>query len=207
MMKVRPFIFKQKLTTHSAPDWNRYLQSVGASRDRDAFIALFKHFAPLLKGFLLKSGGLEQETAEELVQETMLKVWNKAPGYSAAQASASTWIYTIARNTRIDWYRKQARENPARLNADDIYDEQNAPSALSSIVQLRNRANIHEELKNLPPEQSEVLQLMYFKGKSGSEVATELRLPLGTVKSRIRLALNRMKIHLAPDLDDTEAVN
>lgn len=206
MMKARTAILRPKLTTQSAPDWNRYLESVGESKDRQAFIALFKHFAPLLKGFLLKSGGLEQETAEELVQETMLKVWNKAPGYSSAQASASTWIYTIARNTRIDWYRKQSRENPTRLNADDIYDEQDAPSALSSIVQLRNRTNIHEELKNLPPEQSEVLQLMYFKGKSGSEVAAELRLPLGTVKSRIRLALNRMKIRLAAELDDAEVI-
>ncbi len=205
MMKFRRVMLRKPLTTQSAPDWNRYLESVGESQDREAFIALFNHFAPLLKGFLLKSGGLEQETAEELVQETMLKVWNKAQGFSASQASASTWIYTIARNTRIDWFRKQNRQNPARLHADDIYDEQEAPSAHSTVVQLRNHTNIHEQLKQLPAEQSEVLQLMYFKGKSGSEVAAELRLPLGTVKSRIRLALNRMKIRLAEDLGDAEA--
>jgi RNA polymerase sigma-70 factor (ECF subfamily) len=190
-----------KLTPQPVQDWNHCLASIGASRDRAAFIELFKHFAPLLKGFLLKSGGLEQGNAEELVQETMLKVWNKAPTYVASQASASTWIYTIARNTRIDWFRKQARQNPDKLNADDLYDEQEAPSALSSIVQLRNYRNIHEQLNSLPEEQSEVIKLMYFKGKSGSEVATELRIPIGTVKSRIRLALNKMRIKLAPEHD------
>jgi RNA polymerase sigma-70 factor (ECF subfamily) len=188
-----------KLTPQLTQEWNLHLEKVGASRDRDAFIALFKHFAPLLKGFLLKSGGMEQSSAEELVQEVMLKVWNKAADYQSSQSSASTWIYTIARNTRIDWFRKQSRQNPNLLSADDLYDEQEAPSAFASMVSLRNYKNIHEQLNGLPVEQSEVLKLMYFKGKSGSQVATELGVPLGTVKSRIRLALNKMRINLSTE--------
>ncbi|MDA0978700.1 MAG: sigma-70 family RNA polymerase sigma factor, partial [Proteobacteria bacterium] len=112
------------------------------------------------------------------------------------QASASTWIYTIARNTRIDWLRKQGRQDPNDLHAEDIYDEREVPTPYSSLVQRRNKKNIAEQLDELPPEQAEVLRLMYFQGKSGQQVADALDLPLGTVKSRIRLALNKMRLGL-----------
>ena len=138
------------------------------------------------------------ENAEELVQETMIKVWRKAPSFSSAQASASTWIYTIARNTRIDWLRKQNRQNPELLNAEDLYDERENPTPLSSLSQIRTKKLIAEQLNQLPPEQAEVLQLMYFQGQSGQQVANTLELPLGTVKSRIRLAMNKMKLALTP---------
>jgi RNA polymerase sigma-70 factor (ECF subfamily) len=128
----------------------------------------------------------------------MIKVWRKAPSYSSAQASASTWIYTIARNTRIDWLRKQNRQNPDLLHAEDLYDERDNPTPLSSLSQIRTKKLISEQLSQLPAEQAEVLQLMYFQGQSGQQVANTLALPLGTVKSRIRLAMNKMKLALAP---------
>ena len=128
----------------------------------------------------------------------MIKVWRKAPSFSPAQASASTWIYTIARNTRIDWLRKQNRQNPDLLNAEDLYDERENPTPLSSLSQIRTKKLIAEQLNQLPTEQAEVLQLMYFQGQSGQQVANTLELPLGTVKSRIRLAMNKMKLALAP---------
>lgn len=181
----------------SSEQWNRYIQLVGERQDRAAFSKLFAHFAPYLKAFLLKSGGLTPENAEELVQETMIKVWRKAPTFSPAQASASTWIYTIARNTRIDWLRKQMRQDSSDLTAEDIYDEREEPTPYSSLIQVRDKRNIAEQLKELPPEQEEVLRLMYFQGKSGQQVADALDLPLGTVKSRIRLALNKLKLGLA----------
>jgi RNA polymerase sigma-70 factor (ECF subfamily) len=187
-------------------NWNECINKVGKSQDKEAFRSLFKHFSPFLKAFLIKSGGVTPENAEELVQETMIKVWRKAPSYSSSQASASTWIYTIARNTRIDWLRKQNRQNPDLLNAEDLYDGRENPTPLSSLSQIRTKKLISEQLSQLPVEQAEVLQLMYFQGQSGQQVANTLALPLGTVKSRIRLAMNKMKVALAPlaDLDVLE---
>ena len=181
-----------------AENWNECIEKVGKSQDTTAFRSLFKHFSPFLKAFLIKSGGVTPENAEELVQETMIKVWRKAPSYSSSHASASTWIYTIARNTRIDWLRKQNRQNPDLLNAEDLYDERENPTPLSSLYQIRTKKLISEQLSQLPVEQAEVLQLMYFQGKSGQQVANTLALPLGTVKSRIRLAMNKIKLALAP---------
>ncbi len=188
--------------TTDPQDWNRYIERIGEHQDRQAFSELFSHFAPFLKSFLLKSGGLTVEHAEELVQETMIKVWRKAPTFSSSQASASTWIYTIARNNRIDWLRKHARYNENDLNADDIYAERNDPTPYASLVHIRNRKQINEQLAQLPTEQSEVLQMMYFQGKSGQQVADALGLPLGTVKSRIRLALKKMKLGLGSTAGD-----
>jgi RNA polymerase sigma-70 factor (ECF subfamily) len=188
----------EQTLTSDTENWNDCIKKIGNSQDKAAFKSLFTHFSPFLKAFLIKSGGVTPENAEELVQETMIKVWRKAPSFSPAQASASTWIYTIARNTRIDWLRKQNRQNPDLLNAEDLYDERENPTPLSSLSQIRTKKLIAEQLNQLPTEQAEVLQLMYFQGQSGQQVATTLELPLGTVKSRIRLAMNKMKLALAP---------
>lgn len=180
-------------------DWNDALLRVGSSKDKEAFSELFAHFAPLLKGFLLKNGGLAPEQAEELVQETMIKVWRKAPTFSPKQASASTWMYTIARNTRIDWFRKHSKRHQLEeLTADEIYDETEVQTEapFSNLVQVRNEKNIREQLTTLPQEQLQVLTLMYYQGKSGQEVADELSIPLGTVKSRVRLALQKLKLRV-----------
>ena len=179
-------------------NWNDLILKVGADQDKAAFAKLFKHFSPHLKGFLQKAEGVGPEHAEELVQETMLKLWRKAPTYSPSQAAASTWIYTIARNTRIDWIRKHYKENTTELSAEDIYVDNEDPSPHSSLLKIRNTRNIQEQLKGLPPEQTEVLKMMYFDGLSGQQIATALGLPLGTVKSRIRLALGKLKVGLAP---------
>jgi len=198
MMK-RPSGNWRKSLSPNAKDWNTVLQRVGDSQDKAAFGEIFSHFAPLLKGFLLKSGGLTEESAEELVQETMIKVWRKAPSYSSAQAAASTWMYTIARNTRIDWLRKHSRRNSLEeLTADEIYDEPDDTdeTPFTNLVQVRNQKNIRDQLGELPADQMHVLQLMYFQGKSGQEVADELSIPLGTVKSRARLALQKLKVRL-----------
>jgi RNA polymerase sigma-70 factor (ECF subfamily) len=191
-------------------DWNKCLEQVGMSRDKAAFATLFGHFSPLLKAFLLKSSERYIENVEEIVQETMIKVWRKANNYSSSQGSASTWIYTVARNTRIDAIRRQSRQNPDFLNADDIYSdnfsrhESQTPDI--SLSRIRDEIQIREKLSELPPEQLQVLNLMYFEGKSGQEVANQLDLPLGTVKSRIRLALNKMKLTLSPSQTETTKI-
>jgi len=181
-----------------AQDWNNCLKTVGETKDKASFSLLFEHFSPRLKSFLLKAGNLNEESAEELVQETMIKVWRRSSTYFPEQASASTWIYTIARNTRIDWFRKQSRENPEALNADDIYDDNEDESPYSTLVRIRQNEHISGQLRNLPQEQSEVLRMMYLQGMSGQQIADALDLPLGTVKSRTRLALAKLRIGVAP---------
>ncbi len=205
-MKIRFRSEKVKYQMDQHPDWNKYLEKVGHSQDKVAFAALFTHFSPLLKSFLLKAGGQNFENVEELVQETMIKVWNKAANFSASHGSASTWIYTIARNTRIDAIRKISRQRSESLNAEDIYyiNEEQTPD--SSLIQIRNRDSIREKLLELPTEQSEVLSLMFFQGKSNQQSADVLNIPLGTVKSRVRLALAKMKLGLSPENSDTSVL-
>ena len=188
-------------TMTQTPEWNTYLTKVGEAQDKAAFSVLFEHFSPLLKSFLMSGANLSAENAEELVQETMIKVWRRSPTFSPAHASASTWIYTIARNTRIDWFRKQSRQDPQALHADDIYANIEEESPYSTLIQIRRNGQIREQLGELPQEQSEVLKMMYFQGLSGQQVADALTIPLGTVKSRIRLALAKLKIGLAPKIN------
>jgi RNA polymerase sigma factor (sigma-70 family) len=185
-------------------DWNAYLERVGKDGDRAAYTELFTHFAPMLKAFLLKSGSQNMEQVEELVQETMIKVWRKAKHFNPSQGKASTWIYTIARNTRIDSIRKQVRQNPNLINADDLYDSDAIVTPHKTLIELRNRRNIRVELKNLPQAQAEILSLMYFQGQSGQQVANALNIPLGTVKSRVRLAMEKLKLSLASHELDIE---
>lgn len=183
------------LAERSPDDWNDLLVKVGLDRDREAFSRLFAHFAPLIKGFLMKGNAIGPEQAEELAQETMIKVWRKAESFNRRKSAASTWIYTIARNCRIDWIRREAR-NRVDIDAQDIYELGEDNPSYSSLVRVRNKENILDNIGELPPEQLEVVTKIYFEGKSHSEVADELMLPLGTVKSRIRLALKRMQLKL-----------
>jgi RNA polymerase sigma-70 factor (ECF subfamily) len=186
------------LVKPSPDEWSALLEKVGADKDREAFSRLFEHFAPLLKGFLMKGSNIGPELAEELAQETMIKVWRRATSFQRAKSTASTWIFTIARNSRIDLYRRESRKQ-VQLDADDFYDQSVENPALVSLIQVRNKQTILEHLKSLPREQHEVVSKIYYEGKSHTEVAKELSLPLGTVKSRIRLALKRMNVRLAAE--------
>lgn len=187
------------LAETSKDDWSDLLTKVGSDRDREAFSRLFAHFAPLVKGFLMKGGAVSEEQAEELVQEALIKVWNKADSFDRSKSAASTWIYTIARNCRIDWLRKMARQK-VEINAEDLYGSADENPNYASLVEVRNEHHIKENLTKLPPEQLEILTKIYYEGKSHSEVAEELELPLGTVKSRIRLALKKMELRLSPEM-------
>ena len=179
----------------SRDEWSDLLAKVGMEQNREAFSVLFSHFAPLVKGFLMKGSTFGHELAEELAQETMIKVWRKADSFNRQKSSASTWIYTIARNCRIDWFRHEARRQKI-LEADDLYEQAEDNPAYLSLVQVRNQKNIQKNIKRLPREQLEVLTKIYYEGKTHTEVAEELVLPLGTVKSRIRLALKKMNLQL-----------
>ena len=191
--------------TEEPAHWNQLLVQVARKQDRRSFQQLFEHFAPLIKAFAYKVPSVSQTEAfaDELVQETMLKVWVKAKSFDSRRASASTWIFTIARNTRIDLLRKYSRHHTNAVSTEsiadmletqDIWFEEMENDVFNHLAQQRNQKVIHDSLKDLPDEQSYILEKVYLEDKSHSEVATELALPLGTVKSRVRLALKKLRI-------------
>ncbi len=174
-------------------EWSLCLQQVGAHRDREAFSRLFTHFAPLIKSFALGGSTLSANHADELVQEVMIKVWQKAHAFNAQKAAASTWIYTIARNCRTDMYRRlQKFDTP--LSADDIWLDSAEAAPLVAVQQQRDAQRIRALMHELPDEQTQILGKVYMEGKSHSEAAKELDLPLGTVKSRVRLAMQKLQL-------------
>lgn len=189
------------LAETTSDEWSDLLVKVGSDKDRESFTRLFQHFAPLLKGFLMKGSNIGHEQAEELAQEAMIKVWRRADSFNRQKSSASTWIYTIARNCRIDWIRKEVRRQ-RDINADDLYEPGDENPSQVSLVQLRNKRKIRDSIELLPQEQIEVISKIYFEGKTHSEVSEELSLPLGTVKSRIRLALKRLNVQLEAEAEE-----
>jgi RNA polymerase sigma-70 factor (ECF subfamily) len=176
-------------------EWSECLTLIAQQQDRAAFTRLFRHFAPLMKAFALSGSALSANHADELVQEVMLKVWQKASAFDAEKAAASTWIYTIARNCRTDLYRRlQKFDTP--LSAEDVSDTPDSDDAFVVLHQKRSRDRIRSLIKELPNDQAQILAKVYMEGKTHSEVSGELDLPLGTVKSRVRLALQKLQLQL-----------
>lgn len=175
-------------------EWSPLLQKIAADRDRLAYAKLFDHFAPKIKsyGLMMKSQHTSPQMAEELVQDVMLKVWLKAHCFNPEKASASTWIFTIARNCRTDFIRKVKRTDTP-LTADDLWPMAEESEPLDSLHQRRVETDIHNAVEQLPVEQADVLKRIYIEGKSHSEVAAATGLPLGTVKSRVRLAVGKLR--------------
>ncbi len=167
-----------------------------ANSGRDAFAALFRHFVPRLRALGIR-GGATPEAAEELAQETMIAVWRKAALYDRRQASGSTWIFTIMRNKRIDLFRAERRPEiaPEELAAEiaDTTDVEAQAATNEAVTELRRR------VAALPPEQADVLRKAYIEDKTHDAIARELAIPLGTVKSRIRLAVERLRTAMAGD--------
>jgi len=172
---------------------NGLLVAVAERQDRAAFHALFEYFAPRLKAFLHRQG-TSSDMAEEVVQETMVNVWRKAKQFDPAKASASTWIFTISRNLRIDLLRKANRPEPDMNDPALVPDP--APRPLEAISRAQENSRLKKAVAGLPPEQQEVLHLAFFEEKAHTIVAEELGIPLGTVKSRIRLAFRRIRSEL-----------
>jgi RNA polymerase sigma factor (sigma-70 family) len=175
----------------TAPDiYVRDLLAIARNQDRAAFARLFGHFGPRVKSYLLRLGA-DQAQAEDLTQEVMLTVWRKAPSYDPKLAGPSTWIFAIARNRRIDSLRRDKR---AQLDPDD-------PALQPSAEALPDRAldsgrwetRLAQAMRELPQEQAQMLKLAYYEDRSHGDIAQSLRLPLGTVKSRLRLAVARLR--------------
>ena len=162
---------------------------IAARRDRMAFEELFDFFAPRVKTYLIRLG-LPAERAEDLAQETLLVVWRRAEAFDPGRAAASTWIFTIARNLRIDAARRDSRA-PTRDDPSFHLDGPSEPDTALSAVQ--DEARVGAAIATLPLEQARVIRLSFFSDKAHSEIARELDLPLGTVKSRLRLAMGRLR--------------
>jgi len=166
------------------------LTAVATSGDRQAFAALFRHFAPRVKSYLLRLG-CETQVAEELTQEVMVSVWRKAASFDPCQASAATWIFAIARNRRIDALR---RDRSGALDGEDPSLWPQAPAAADEVVeQEQAAAKVRAAMRGLSAEQAEMIRRAFFEGKAHGAISAETDLPLGTVKSRLRLALARLR--------------
>ena len=176
--------------------WDELLVRVGRDRDKSAFAELFDYFAPRVKSFLLRFG-TDMSLAEEIAQEAMIMVWRRAETYDPRQSAASTWIFTIARNKRIDRLRRENRPLP------DMTDPAVMPESIETgeiqVARMQQEKKIRHALKNLPEEQAKMIFSAYYEEKSHREIAEESGVALGTVKSRIRLALNRLRAHLNED--------
>ena len=166
------------------------IEAIAQSRDKAAFGALFDHFAPRLKSYLLRLGS-DESTAEDVMQEAMITVWRKAESFDRKQASASTWIFTIARNKRIDRIRRETRPE---LDPEDPALVPSEPAPADTVIEAtQNEKRLKAVLGALPTEQADLIRLAYYNDRSHRDIADDLGLPLGTVKSRIRLGLARLR--------------
>lgn len=166
------------------------VEAIAANADRTAFAALFRHFAPKLKGYLIKLGA-DRGLAEELTQEVMLTVWRKAATFDKKQASVATWLFTIARNRRIDAIRREKRPE---LDPSDPMLVPDEPMAADDRLDAMDReARVARAIKSLPRDQADLVHEAFYLAKSHSQIAEETKIPLGTVKSRLRLAFGRLR--------------
>jgi RNA polymerase sigma-70 factor, ECF subfamily len=168
-----------------------------AADDGVAFAALFDRYAVRIKAFMLRAGASEQD-ADEIAQDVMVSVWRRAASFDPARAAASTWIFAIARNRRIDMIRQARR--PAPDPEDPLFQPDPEPDGLVTVSLAEREALVREGLATLPAEQREALRLAFYDGMSHGEIAERTGLPLGTVKSRIRLAFRHLRGALGDDI-------
>ena len=173
---------------HFVSQLTEHLQAVGQHADRTAFAALFEHFAPRIKGMVMRKGASDAQ-AEEVVQETFLAIWRQASRFDATRAQASTWIYTIARNKFVDRVRKMRRPEPPP-------PPEPAPDADTALAHHQDSAQLLASLDKLPAAQAAVLRYSFFEFQTQAQIAQRMGLPLGTIKSRTRLGLRALRAHM-----------
>lgn len=168
--------------------WVEQMVRIRDSGDETAFAELFSHFAPRVKAFLLKSGANEA-MAEDCMQDVMATIWTKSHLFDPARASVATWIFTVARNRKIDLIRRQRRPEPQDLP----WGPEHEPDQVDVLTLQQQSVRLGEILADLPDKQRELIEHAYFGDLSHNEIAERTGLPLGTIKSRIRLALERLR--------------
>jgi len=183
----------ERTASENQPSMEELMLAVSSRRDMDAFETIFKHFAPRVKAYMAKLSA-DKQTAEELMQETMITVWNKADQFDFSKGALSTWIFTIARNQRIDAVRRARRPQFDPTDPAFVPDEEQAADKV--IVDRQSAIELRAAMASLPKEQSDLLELAYFEDSTHSAIAKKLNLPLGTVKSRLRLAFSKLRAAL-----------
>ena len=166
------------------------ISRVASFKDKKAFSELFKLVGPRIKGYLMKLGSSDV-AAEDLLQEVMLTVWRRSETFDRSKAAVSTWLFTIARNKRIDMLRKEIR--PQLDPLDPMLSPNQEASADDIYASNQEGIKISKAIEQLPSDQAILIKMTYYEDKSHSEIANELKMPLGTVKSRIRLASTRLR--------------
>lgn len=169
------------------------VEAVACRRDKQAFAILYRSYAPRLKTWLMRRG-LGEGPAEDLVQETMVAVWRKASYYRPERAGVTTWIFRIARNHSIDYLRRASSAPSSNESQEEPIETMATGEAFVMGVEREHLMRL--ALEKLSPEQSRTIRLSFFEDKPHREIAEELGLPLGTVKSRIRMALTRLRLLL-----------
>jgi RNA polymerase sigma-70 factor (ECF subfamily) len=172
------------------------LMAVGRHRDREAFGQLYEYYVPRLKSFGMRQG-VGPAKAEELAQETMLVVWRKAESFDPKKGSPSNWVFTVMRNKRIDMFRRQRHPEYELDESVEVVDPDPHPDA--AVGQTQENELLRKAVKLLPENQIEVIEKAFFEDMSHGQVAESLGLPLGTVKSRIRLAMQRLRVLMEED--------
>lgn len=175
------------------------MRRIAANQDRDAFVALFERYARKVKAFLI-AGGAPHDQADEAAQEVMVSVWRRAGQYDPEKAAVSTWVFAIARNRRIDMIRREKR--PAPDPEDPLFQPEPEPDPESNLSAAGRDAAVREAVAELPDDQREAVMLAFYHGLSQSEIAARLDIPLGTVKSRLRLAFKRLRAGLGDDFSE-----
>jgi RNA polymerase sigma-70 factor, ECF subfamily len=179
--------------------WADLIGVIARDRDREAFAELFGYFAPRVKAELMRSG-VGGPQAEDLAQETFISVWRKADLFRVEDGGAATWIFTIARNLRIDALQRERRGGVSRVSdVEAQFAVDGSPLADVSIEEIQSEERVRKAISSLPNKLLHVVELSFFEEKAHPEIARLLDIPLGTVKSRLRLAMNRLRGFLEPN--------
>jgi RNA polymerase sigma-70 factor (ECF subfamily) len=168
------------------------LRRVAEKADPAAFRELYQTYGPRVKAYMMRQGA-DAAAAEDLAQETLLTVWRRASLYSQDKGTAATWIFAIARNLRIDRLRREVPWQELPQAHEQAADEAPADELLTA---KERQAQVRAALAELPPEQREIVVLSYIEGLSHGAIAARLGLPLGTVKSRMRIAYQKIRTAL-----------
>ncbi|WP_179378485.1 sigma-70 family RNA polymerase sigma factor [Jannaschia marina] len=182
------------VATDDSKRWARLLVAVGRERDTAAFEALFRQYAPRVKAYLMRTG-LNASLAEDCMQDVMVTLWRKAHLYDPTRAGVSTWLFTIARNRKIDLIRRAGRPEPEDLP----WGPEPEPDQADVLALAQETDRLAEAIADLPEKQKDLVERAYFGEATHSEIAAATGLPLGTIKSRIRLAIERLRRSLQAD--------
>ena len=173
--------------------WSGQMQAIVRRRDQDCFMRIYDHFAPRVRLYL-RGLGVGEAVAEDLAQEAMLRLWQRADSYDASRSSIATWLFRIARNLHIDRLRRETHWTTVETPL-DIQEEPHRAD-FSTAESYVAHVDLNERIERLPAIQARLLRMSYFEAKSHLEISTELGMPLGTVKSHIRRAFQRLQAGL-----------